>query len=59
MTVFELARLRRPALVAEYLLWCTPLIAGEMTAMMNTRHMSRERLVESILIAQETGGCRR
>lgn len=71
MNVFALARMRRPALVAEYLRWCSPppetaIFAPPMAlrglrSMPNgsaQRPMSREALVKAILDAAERGATR-
>ena len=70
MSVFALARMRRPALVGEYLRWCAPPDAVSFAAsppLRSLRHapkyverclMSREALVAAILAAAETGAKR-
>lgn len=54
LTVFALARLRRVALVGEYLRWCAPSAASDLVATWAARTMTREGLVTAILAAAET-----
>jgi hypothetical protein len=55
VSVFALARMRRPALIAEYLMWCAPSAASDLVATRAAASMTREALVTAVLVAAKRG----